>query len=128
MTYKMLSRGIPLVMVAACSGLTNVQAPDVVGVDQLSSANGAKIMANAAISTLASMVAENGLYGVLTDESIFGFTSAEDQRAFSVVLSANTNQGSGIGGHKSYYTQQARGQGLAAPSQRQQYAHRSNGP
>src|SRR5258708_27749756 len=102
---KMLSRIIPLVAAAACSSLTDVQAPDIVLPSRVANAAGAKIMMNGAIGAMARGYGYWGLYFGMTDEAISGLNDITDLRGYSYVL---TSGGIEVGSYTSVYFQQAR--------------------
>src|SRR5258708_30952650 len=83
---KMLSRIIPLVAAAACSSLTDVQAPDIVLPSRVANAAGAKIMMNGAIAAMARGFSQWGFYFPMTDEAISSFNDQTDLRGYSYIL------------------------------------------
>src|SRR5258708_8538623 len=122
---KRLSRIIPLVAVAACSSLTDVQAPDIVLPSRVANATGAKIMMNGAIGALSPGYSYWGFYFPMTDEAISAFGDQTDQRGYSYIL---VSGGIDVGGYTSGYFQQARVMALNAIAAMEKFNNESTGP
>src|SRR5258707_10245316 len=100
---KRLLRIVPLLAVAACPSLTDVQAPDIVLPARVANAAGAKIMMNAALGQLSTGFGYWGFNFPMTDEAISAFNDPTDERGYvSVLVSGGLN----IGGYTSDYFQQ----------------------
>src|SRR5260221_356578 len=120
------SRIIPLVLVAACSSLTEVQAPDVVLPDKVANAAGARLLYYGAIGDLPPVFAYWGIYFAMTDEAMLGFTDKTDSRGYSSVLQPPYSDW--VGGYVSYYAQHSRVESLQAITAMQKYLNESTGP
>ena len=126
MRIQKVLRLLPLAGLVVCSKLTEVQAPDIVTVEKLSTPAGAKLLMNAAVYRMNYSSAYLGYYAdMMSDQVASGFlTDNQDQRNFSVVLNSTLTIGSTI----YTYAQYMRVEALQAIPVMQQYLNPQTGP